>query len=272
MLEEIVEPLGFAEMIFPKLVPWEVWVKSGHAKGVYPEIYYVSVPKTRDPAYWEDVADHFKVTGEVPVDMIREKIDGPIGGLCYAQCPSFWPFLGRHSRTTACRPASSTARGPPTGTSPVASTGSSAWTSSIGSSSSGSGRPSRRSRRPTCFTSGTGASSTRCSSSSGAAPGSRPGSWPRRACSAARSASERIGTTDYEAYLPYSDSWLEFQNVSVNGDRNPRGFNVKVQSGGDLWSGCSGIGLERWTAAFLAQKGFDLDDWPADPPAVRRCT
>jgi seryl-tRNA synthetase len=76
--------------------------------------------------------------------------------------------------------------------------------------------------------------------------------------------SERIGTTDYEAYLPYSDSWLEFQNVSVNGDKYPKGFNVKVQSGADLWSGCSGIGLERWTAAFLAQKGFDLDDWPAE--------
>ena len=105
MLEEIVGPLGFAEMIFPKLVPWEVWAKSGHAKGVYPEIYYVSAPKTRDPAYWEEVADYFKVTGEVPVDLIREKIDGPIGGLCYAQCPSFWPFVGGATLANDCLPA-----------------------------------------------------------------------------------------------------------------------------------------------------------------------
>jgi seryl-tRNA synthetase len=73
---------------------------------------------------------------------------------------------------------------------------------------------------------------------------------------------ERVGTTDYEAYLPYSDSWLEFQNVSINGDKYPKGFNVKIQSGDECWSGCSGVGLERWTAAFLAQKGLDRENWP----------
>ena len=72
----------------------------------------------------------------------------------------------------------------------------------------------------------------------------------------------RVGTTDYEAYLPYNKSWLEFQNVSINGDKYPTGFNVKIQSGVDCWSGCSGIGLERWTAAFLAQKGLDMEKWP----------
>ena len=94
--EEIIKPLGFSEMVFPKVDTWDVLSRSGHAKGVYPEIYYVCTPKTRDPAFWEDVADYFKVTGEVPVEMLRERIDGPIGALCYAQCPSFWPFvLGR---------------------------------------------------------------------------------------------------------------------------------------------------------------------------------
>ena len=69
------------------------------------------------------------------------------------------------------------------------------------------------------------------------------------------------GTTDYEACLPYrgkNGEWLEFQNVSINGDKYPKGFNVKLQSGEELWSGCSGVGLERWAAVFLAQKGLDL--------------
>ncbi|HMK15939.1 MAG TPA: serine--tRNA ligase, partial [Methanomicrobiales archaeon] len=91
--EEIIKPLGFSEMVFPKVDTWDVLSRSGHAKGVYPEIYYVCTPRTRDPAYWEDVADYFKVTGEVPVDLIRDRIDGPVGALCYAQCPSFWPFV-----------------------------------------------------------------------------------------------------------------------------------------------------------------------------------
>jgi len=76
-----------------------------------------------------------------------------------------------------------------------------------------------------------------------------------------------VGTTDYEACLPYrgpDGEWLEFQNVSVNGDKYPKGFNVKLQSGEELWSGCSGVGLERWAAVFLAQKGLDPDNWPEE--------
>ncbi|RLG31863.1 serine--tRNA ligase, partial [Methanosarcinales archaeon] len=73
-----------------------------------------------------------------------------------------------------------------------------------------------------------------------------------------------VGTIDYEAILPYNNTWLEFQNLSVNGDKYPKGFNVKLQSGEILWSGCSGIGLERWAAVFLAQKGFDQENWPSE--------
>ena len=29
-----------------------------------------------------------------------------------------------------------------------------------------------------------------------------------------------------------------------------------------LWSGCSGIGLERWASAFYAKEGLDPDGWP----------
>ena len=76
-----------------------------------------------------------------------------------------------------------------------------------------------------------------------------------------------IGTIDFEAYLPYRGSreeseWLEFQNASNNGDKYPRGFNVKSQTGKELHSGCTGVGLERWLAVFLAQKGLDMENWP----------
>jgi seryl-tRNA synthetase len=76
----------------------------------------------------------------------------------------------------------------------------------------------------------------------------------------------REGTIDYEAYLPYrgpreESEWLEFQNLSVLGDRYTSAFNIKSQRE-ELISGCSGIGLERWTAVFLAQHGLDPGDWP----------
>jgi seryl-tRNA synthetase len=268
VVEKIIGPMGFSEMIFPKLVPWEVWKKSGHAKGVYPEIYYVCTPKTRDPAYWEDVGDYFKVTGEVPVEMIREKIDGPIGGLCYAQCPSFWPFLQGETLANDCLPIRIFDR---SGTSHRYESGGIhgiervdefhrieiLWLGTAEQTVETADKLHeayrhvfedllelewRAARVTPWFMAQEGMIETETESSCGCG--------------------SRIGTTDYEAFLPYNKSWLEFQNVSINGDKYPTGFNVKIQSGVDCWSGCSGIGLERWTAAFLAQKGLDMDKWP----------
>jgi seryl-tRNA synthetase len=266
VLDEIIRPLGFTEMIFPKLVPWEVWKKSGHAKGVYPEIYYVCTPKTRDPAFWEDVSDYFKVTGEVPVDLIREKIDGPIGGLCYAQCPSFWPFIQGETVANDCLPIRIFDR---SGTSHRYESGGIHGIERVDEFHRieilwlGTAEQTveiadclherylhvfedllelewRSARVTPWFMAQEGMIETESSCGCGS----------------------RVGTTDYEAYLPYSKSWLEFQNVSINGDKYPIGFNVKIQSGAGCWSGCSGIGLERWTAAFLAQKGLDTGHWP----------
>ena len=56
--------------------------------------------------------------------------------------------------------------------------------------------------------------------------------------------------------------WLEFQNLSIVGDKYTRAFTIRAQKG-ELWSGCSGIGLERWLTAFLAQKGLEVDGWPS---------
>ena len=77
---------------------------------------------------------------------------------------------------------------------------------------------------------------------------------------------ESSGTIDFEAWLPYrgdrNEEWLEFQNVSLVGEKYVKAFNIKNQKS-TLWSGCSGIGLERWTTAFLSQKGVDPEKWPS---------
>jgi seryl-tRNA synthetase len=80
-----------------------------------------------------------------------------------------------------------------------------------------------------------------------------------------------VGTVDFEGYLPFrgkrsTSEWLEFQNVSVIGDKYPKAFGVKAQRG-ELWSGCGGGSLQRWACAFLAQKGLDAANWPEE---VRR--
>jgi seryl-tRNA synthetase len=261
--EEIIRPLGFAEMVFPKVDTWDVLSRSGHAKGVYPEIYYVCTPKTRDPGFWEDVADYFKVTGEVPVEMLRDRIDGPIGALCYAQCPSFWPFVQGRTIAMASLPVRIFDR---SGTSHRYESGGIHGIERVDEF-----------HRIELVWFGTVEQTTRMAEDLHRAYSKVFNEMLELEWRAAKvtpwfmaqegmvgaCGCESVGTTDYEAYLPYSDAWLEFQNVSVNGDKYPKGFNVKIQSGEECWSGCSGIGLERWTASFLAQKGFDPAGWPA---------
>jgi seryl-tRNA synthetase len=265
VMDEIVKPLGYKEMIFPKLVTWDVWKRSGHAKGVYPEIYYVCQPKTRDPEFWEEVADYYKVTLEVPLDLIAEKISKPIGGMCYAQCPPFWPFLQGETMPDDALPLKVFDR---SGTSHRYESG----------GIHGMERVDEFHRIELVFMGTTDQVMAHFEDMQGKykhifndildlewrMAWVTPWFMAQEGLTGLATESQ-VGTIDYEAILPYrgeDGDWLEFQNMSVNGDKYPKGFNVKNQSNQKLWSGCSGIGLERWASAFYAQKGLDPEHWP----------
>ncbi len=265
VLEEVIKPLGYTEMIFPKVDPWDVLKHSGHAKGVYPEIYYVCPPKTRDPAFWEEVIDNYKVTLEVPIDLIAEKIDKPLGALCYAQCPSFWPFLQGKTIADDSLPIQVFDR---SGTSHRYESG----------GIHGMERVDEFHRIELVFI---GMQEQVVAHSKKMQECYKrifndilelewrmawvtPWFMAQEGLTGLAEKSD-VGTIDFEAPLPYrgkDGEWLEFQNLSINGDKYPKGFNVKSQSGKDVWSGCSGIGLERWASTFFAQKGFEQKDWP----------
>jgi seryl-tRNA synthetase len=261
LFDELLQPLNYKEMIFPKFVAWDVWKRSGHAKGIYPEAYYVCTPKTRDPEYWEDVMDYFKVTNEVPVEMIMGKIEN-VGGMCYAQCPPFWVFLQGKILSNETLPIMVFDR---SGTSYRYESG----------GLHGIERLDEFHRVEIVWI---GDKQQVIEHSKVLRESYRrifndilEIEWREAWVTPWFMAQEgktglaelkEVGTVDYEAILPYSDKWLEFQNVSVNGDKYPKGFSVKLQSGEELWSGCSGVGLERWAAVFLAQKGLDFDNWP----------
>ncbi|MEM2849777.1 MAG: hypothetical protein QXI36_05850, partial [Candidatus Bathyarchaeia archaeon] len=84
------------------------------------------------------------------------------------------------------------------------------------------------------------------------------------------SSSDKIPTIDLEAWLPYRGSredseWLEIGGAfSCHRDKYVKSFKIKEVKNRDVWTGCSGFGITRWVTAFLAQKGFNPDDWPAD--------
>ena len=262
VLEEILRPLAYREMIFPKLDTWDVWKKSGHAQGVYPEIYFVCPPKTRDPAFWEEVMDYYKVTHEVPLELVKEKIDLPIGGMCYAQCPTFWGFLQGMTLPSEELPICVFDR---SGTSHRYESGGIhgiervdefhrieiVW---LGTKEQ---VLAEKEKLTACYKHIFEDILELTWRTAWVTP------WfMAQEGKTGLSEMTGAGTVDYEAVLPYNGNWIEFQNLSVNGEKYPKGFTVKAQSGEALWSGCSGVGLERWASAFLSQKGLEPENWP----------
>jgi seryl-tRNA synthetase len=265
-VEEVLKPLRFQEIIESNMVPFNIWLKTGHLEGMPGEFYYISEPATRDVEKWERFVDLTKITKEVPLDELKKNISTPTAGICYAQCPViYWSFKGKTISEKSL---------------PVL----------VYDNTVISGR----------YESGGRHGIERVDEFHRIEPiyiGTRKQllelrekmldrykhvfnkifelewrmAWvtPWYMAQAGKlgdSSTQDTGTIDFEAYMPYrgdrkKSEWLEFQNLSILGDKYIKAFNIKSQKS-ELWSGCSGIGLERWTTAFLAQKGLDPDKWP----------
>ncbi len=271
-IEQVLLPLGFQEVISSALVPFDVWMRTGHLQGVANEIYYVSEPLTRDEVAWEEFTDLIKITREVPHDVLAKLIDKPRSGMTYAQCPNiYWSFTGR-TIAEEDLPVKVFDR----------------MANSFRYESGGRHGIERvdEFHRIEPVYIGTPEQLAELKDQlverykhvfnnimelewrmAWVSPFYLQQAGRDAGCEPSEAESDRSeGTIDFEAYMPYRGprdeaEWLEFQNLSVLGDIYTESFNIKAQRG-ELWSGCSGIGLERWAAVFLAQKGLDPENWP----------
>ena len=266
-IKEILEPLGFQEVIESHIVPFDIWLKTGHFEGMPSELYYVCEPKTRDPEQWEKLIDLTKITREVPKDELEKNVAIPNAGICYAQCPVlYWSFKGSTIAESSL---------------PILIYDNTAISCRYESGGRhGIERVDEFHRIEPIYI-GTRDHLLKLRDQllkrykhvfntifelewrmAWVTPW-----YMKQAGQHGELADQDTGTIDFEAYMPYRGSrtdaeWLEFQNLSILGDKYIKAFNIKAQKS-VLWSGCSGIGLERWAAAFLAQKGLDPKQWPA---------
>jgi len=265
-IQEVLKPLGFQEVIESHIKPFDIWLKTGHMEGMPYEFYYVAEPRTRDAADWERFIDLTKITKEVPTEELQKNLSAPIAGLCYAQCPMiYWSFKGKTIAEKSL---------------PVLVYDKTAISARYESGGRhGIERVDEFHRIEPVYI------------------GTREQlltvrerllerykhvfndifdlewqmAWVtpwymQQAGKIGDESTQDTGTIDFEAYMPYrgtrqDSEWLEFQNLSILGDKYITAFNIKAQKS-ELWSGCSGIGLQRWTTAFLAQKGLDPTHWP----------
>ena len=263
-VDVIYKPLGFVEMMFPKIVDWSIWKKSGHARALYHggfNPYLFITPKTADPKAWEEVCDKIKITGEIPSEDIMDLLEPPRGGLAFAQCPPFWTYLEGETVASESLPIKVFDWSGPT------------YRYESGGAH-GFERVDELHRIETLWV-GTPdqvqeinlklREKFRVLMEEVLELNIRQAlvtPWFMEQKGVLDESVEGgAGTVDYEAILPYNGSWLEVQNCSNNGDSYPKAFNAKAQKG-ELASGCAGGSFERYLSAFLAQKGFNPDDWP----------
>jgi len=268
-LEEVLRPLGFQEVVQPHHDSFETLLKTGHLEGLPGEFYYVAEPKTRDPAAWERFTDLVKITRQVPEEELARMVTGPTAVSCYAQCPTTYWWLSGRTLASESLPLKIFDR---------------AAVSNRYESGGRHGleRVDEFHRIEPVFL---GAREDLLALREQLLERYRhvfdevlelewrtawvtPFYMQQSGRVGVEDAEARVkGTIDFEAYLPYrgtreESEWLEFQNLSIVGEKYTKAFSIKAQKG-ELWSGCTGIGLERWLTAFLAQKGLDPSGWPA---------
>ena len=264
-IDEVISPLGFLEVIQPMHVSFDTWIRTGHLEGMPGEIYYISEPGSREQEEWEKFVDLLKIKRRVDENELLKNLKPPKEGVCYAQCPNIYASMA--GRTIAeeslpllifdhSTPSDRYEAGGKHGIERVDEfhrieivyIGTKEQIIQVREKLIERYRYvfdkildlEWRMARVTPF-------------------------YLQQAGIVGREEDEIKGTIDFEAYLPYrggrDKEWLEIQNISIVGDKYVKAFNIKAQKS-ELWSGCSGIGLERWMVAFLAQKGIDAEKWP----------
>ncbi len=264
-LEHVLEPLGFEEIIESMMVPFDVWIQTGHMEGIPNEVYYLNEPKTRNPDEWEEIVDEIKIAREVPTDKLDEMTTKPKAGMCYAQCPVIYWSLRNETIADDNLPVLVYEDTVPSGR--YESGG-----------RHGIERVDEFHRIEPVYI-GTEEQLVALKENlleryKHVFENILDIEWrmaevePFYLQQAGMKEEEKeteLGTVDFEAYLPYRGSreeseWLEFGNLSVF-KKYTEAFNIKSQSH-ELFSGCTGIGIERWASAFLAQNGLEPEDWP----------
>jgi len=270
---EVLKPLGFIEAIYPKINPLEIGVKTGHLKGTVHQMMFASQPIAYNPEDLEEWTDLVTVLEEAPPEELRKYTKAPSYFICFAQCEPFYWFFGGEIIDVDKLPMKWFDRSGP----------SFRWESGglrgierlvefhrteitwIGEPEQVIEIRNQLLEKYEYFMDKILDLEWRWA-------------WvtPWFLVHAGEIEEEtgeidinQPGTIDFEAWLPYKgdrkeqNAWLEIGNISIHGTKYTSSFKIKHQAKDKIiWTGCSGFGVERWLLSFLAQKGFDPDNWP----------
>ncbi|MBR9679887.1 MAG: hypothetical protein GOU99_02465 [Candidatus Altiarchaeota archaeon] len=252
MLKGFFDRLGFEETIFPKTIPFDMWIKSGYVKGVGHEIHFLSVPKTKQA--YEKIKNHILLFGEVPSKELQEVLSIPNSGYVHSQEPPLYWFFENQALDKEL---------------PIK------WYDYSGPCMRHESEPKgiERLREFHKLEAGWIDEKDRTLEIKNQVMNSLKNfyddlkleyriKWSESAYLAYKDGLEKgqklIGITDFEALLPKTNEWLEVGTVLIYGSSYVKNFNITHKQGKKMYSGCVSIGLDRTVAAIIAQHGLDL--------------
>ncbi|MBZ9571226.1 serine--tRNA ligase [Methanobrevibacter sp. TMH8] len=262
LIDKVIEKLGFDECLFPKLIPIPTMDKMRYLDGLPEGMYYCSAPK-RDPELFDKFKNELAINREVPMDLLKDGLKDPAYVLAAAQCEPFYEFLSHEVIDEKDLP--------------IKFYDKSGWTYRWESGGAkGIDRVHEFQRIELVWI-------------------DKPENTNKIRDDTLELSHELASELELQWYTEIGDDpfylegrkvenrGIEFPDVpkyemrlvvpgqkkgvavvsaNVHGTHFTEGFSIREAHKHTLWTGCTGLGLTRWLFGFLAQKGFDEENWP----------
>lgn len=270
LVEEIAKKLGFEPFLLPKLIPFDVMKKMPGYLDDIPEGMYYVCPPPRDPTAFVQFKELFRVRRKVPTDELRRVLKEPSYVLSPAQCEPFWQFYSHEIMRAEDLP--------------FKHYDCSGWTYRWeGGGTEGLTRVQEFQRIELTYLGTTeqvvdirDSVVDECVRVAGKlldlewrVTAATPFYMRRVELPVDASDSRNVSAYDVEIYMPHrgpreTSEWLEVAGCFVHKKKFIDSFRIREAKGLEIWTGCTGLGLSRWVAAFLAEHGFNKDEWPKE--------
>jgi len=274
LIEKISRPLGFVEILLPKLLPIEVAFTAKKIQGEPGGMFYVCPPRVRDKDEYIPLQVKAEITGELPMEELEELLEKPGYVLDPAQCTPFYQLYRNKTVRDEDMPIKVYEYGGPTYRYEAGGVKGMErlcefwrvehiW---LGTPKMVEDIRTELMRRSTEIV-----------------DKYLDLEWRMQFAGDTFYLAEdqkidedveipEAPKYEWQFYLPYKgprnaevrDVWLACGSFNSHGSHYTKHFNIKSTSGEVVWTGCFGIGMTRLITAFLSQHGFSFDDWPSE--------
>lgn len=262
LIDNIVEKLGFDECLFPKLIPIPTMDKMRYLDGLPEGMYYCSAPK-RDPEVFNKFKNELAINREVPMDLLKSGLKDPAYVLAAAQCEPFYEFLSHEVIDEKDLP--------------IKFYDKSGWTYRWESGGAKGidrvhefqrielvwiDKPEETSEIRDSTLELSHELATKLELEWYTEIGDDPFYLEGRKVENRGIEFPDVPKYEMRLKVPGQEKGVAVVSANVHGTHFTEGFSIREAHKHALWTGCTGLGLTRWLFGFLAQKGFDENNWP----------